>query len=140
MFSYISLSQCKLHAVCCGERLHVTVSGTFASLSLVRASNCTNIPYFEGVSKYSCTERSLVSSSHVKFSPIQFPSSIGFTIVKNTACLPLLRLFPPGINPFLIKEFTSLAFPTWLLYSVNIFGNSTLSCNAGLKALSPEFP
>ena len=30
-------------------------------------------------------------------------SSIGFTVVKNTACLPLLRLSPPGINPFLTK-------------------------------------
>ena len=44
-------------------------------------------------------------------SPIPSPSSIGFTVVKNTACLPLLRLFPPGINPFLIVEFHSLAVP-----------------------------
>ena len=38
-----------------------------------------------------------------------YPSSIGFTEVKNTACLPLLKLFPPGINPFLIMKFNSLA-------------------------------
>ena len=38
-------------------------------------------------------------------------SSIGVTVVKKTACLPLLRLFPPGINPFLIIEFNSFAFP-----------------------------
>ena len=30
--------------------------------------------------------------------------------MKNTACLPLLRLFPPGIDTFLIMEFNSLAF------------------------------
>ena len=46
-------------------------------------------------------------------SPILFPSSIGFTVVKNTACLPLFRLFPPGSNPFLIMEFNPLAFPAW---------------------------
>ena len=33
---------------------------------------------------------------------------IGFTVVKKTACLPLLWLVPPGINPFLIMEFSSL--------------------------------
>ena len=60
-FSYIPLSQCKLQAVCCRERLDVTVSCKIASLSLERASNCTNILYFEGVSKYSCVARSLVS-------------------------------------------------------------------------------
>ena len=58
--SYIPLSQCKLQVVCCRERLHVTVFGKNASLSLEQASNCTNIPYFEGVSKYSCMERFLV--------------------------------------------------------------------------------
>ena len=58
---------------------------------------------FEGVSKYSCMTRSLVSSDRWSF-PIPFPSSIGFTVVKNTACLPLLRLFPPGIDPFLIRN------------------------------------
>ena len=39
-------------------------------------------------------------------------SSIGFTVVKKTACLPLLRLVPSGIDPFQIKEFNSFAFPT----------------------------
>ena len=43
VFSYIPLSQCKLQAVCCAERLHVTVSGAIADLSLGRASNCTKI-------------------------------------------------------------------------------------------------
>ena len=60
-FSYMPLSQCKLQAVCCRERLHVTVSGKIQGLSLGRVSNCTNILYFEGVSKYSCMARSLVS-------------------------------------------------------------------------------
>ena len=87
--------------------------GKIASLSLERASNCTNIQYFEGVSKYSCVARSLVSSDRVEFHPIPFPSSIGLTAVNNTACLPLLRLFPPEIHPFLVMEFNSLAFPTW---------------------------
>ena len=73
-------------------------------------------------------------------SSTQFSSSIGFTVVKNTACLPLLRLLPRRINPFLTKEFNSFAFPTWYMYSVNPFGNSTLSCNAGSIALSPECP
>ena len=60
-FSYIPLSQCKLQTVCCRERMHVTVSGKIAGLSLGRASNCTKILYFEGVSKYFCMARSLVS-------------------------------------------------------------------------------
>ena len=55
-------------------------------------------------------------------------SSIGFTVVKKTACLPLLRLVPPGINPFLIVEFNSFAFPTCQRYSVNPFGIRKLSC------------
>ena len=51
-FSYIPLSQCKLQVVCCGERLHVTVFGKIASLSLERASNCIKILNFQGVSPY----------------------------------------------------------------------------------------
>ena len=65
-------------------------------------------------------------------------SSIGFTVVKNTACLPLLRLFPPGVNPFIL-EFNSFGFPAWQRYSVNPFDHSTPSCNAGLIVL-PECP
>ena len=45
-FSYIPLSQCKLKAVCCRERLHVTACGKIADLSLGQASNCTKILYF----------------------------------------------------------------------------------------------
>ena len=100
--------------MCCRERLHVTVFGKISSLSLERASNCTEISFFEGVSKYACMVRSLVSSSRVEFLSVPFPSSIGFTAVKNTACLHLLKLLPPGINNlFLIIEFNPLAFPTW---------------------------
>ena len=40
-------------------------------------------------------------------------ASIGFTAVKNTDCLSLLRLFPPGISPLLIMECISKAFPMW---------------------------
>ena len=88
----------------------MTVSGKIASLSLERSSNCTKILYSEGVSKYSCIARSLVS--------------IGFTVVKKTAFLPLLRLVPPEINPFLTVEsdvVDALGNP---------FDNSTMSCNA----------
>ena len=60
-FSYMPLSQCKLQAVCCRERLHVTVFGKIGDLSLGRASICTKIQSFEGVSKYSCMARSSVS-------------------------------------------------------------------------------
>ena len=70
-FSYLPLSQCKLQVVCCGERLHVTVFGKIASLSLERASNCTNILHLESVSKYSCMARSLVSSDRMDFHPYQ---------------------------------------------------------------------
>ena len=51
-----------------------------------------------------------------------------------------LDAFSSGINPFLIMEFNSPAFPTWKMYSVNPFGNRTLSCNAGSITLSPECP
>ena len=59
-FSYIPLSQCKPRAVCCGERLHVTVFGKIADLSLEHASNCSNIQYFDFVSKNSWMEQFLV--------------------------------------------------------------------------------
>ena len=71
-FSYIPLSQCKLQVVCCRERLHVIVFGKNANLSRERASNCTNVQYFEGVSKYSCMERFLVLSDRVEFHPYYF--------------------------------------------------------------------
>ena len=66
-FSYIPLSQRKLGAVCCRERLHVTVFGKIASLFLERASKCTKILNFECVSKYFCMARSLVSSDRMEF-------------------------------------------------------------------------
>ena len=48
-----------------------------------------------------------------RVSPKPHPSSIGYTVEKKTACLPLFRLDLPGINPFLIIDFNSFAFPTW---------------------------
>ena len=56
--------------------LHATVFGKMASLSLERASNCTQILCFEGVSKYSCMARSLVSLDRMEFHPyhIHHPS------------------------------------------------------------------
>ena len=56
------------------------------------------------------------------FSPKPYTSSIGFMVVKKTACLPLLRLVPPGIYPFLIIEISSFPIPTRWRYSVNPFG------------------
>ena len=64
--SYTSISQCKPNVVCYGGRLHVIV---FGILSSDRALNCTNILYFEDVSKYFCMERSLVWSSRMEFLP-----------------------------------------------------------------------
>ena len=60
--------------MCCRERLHVTVFGKIAGLSLEQAPNCTKILYCEGVSKDSCVARSLVSSDRCS-------SSIGFVVV-----------------------------------------------------------
>ena len=68
-FSYIPFSHCALQAVCCSERLHVTVFSKNCSLSLGRASNYTKIHYFENVSKYSCMARSLVSWDRMEFHP-----------------------------------------------------------------------
>ena len=106
-FSYIPLSQCKLQAVCCSERLHVTAFGKIAAFSLGRTSNCTKILYFESVSKYSCVARSLFCQIACSF------SHATYVVHRIHACLPLLKLFPPAINPFLITEFNSFAFPTW---------------------------
>ena len=118
----------------------MNVFGKNASLSLEQASNFTNIQYFEGVSKYSCMVQFLVFVKLRGVFTILFPCSIEFTVVKNTACLHLSRLFPLGISPFLIIEFNSLAFPTRKMFSVNPLGNSTLSCNSGSTAFSPECP
>ena len=65
------------------------------------------------------------------FSPISCRAHIGFTAVKNTDCLSLLRLFPPVISPLLIMERISKAFPMWYTYSAESSGHSTLSCNVG---------
>ena len=139
-FSYIHLSQCKLQAVYCRERLHVTVFGKIANLSLGRDSSCTITLYCGGVSKYCCMEKMFGFVKSIEVSSTQFSSSIGLTVVKNTDCLPHLRLCPPGINPLLIIECTSLTFPMWQMYSVSPFGNSTLSCSSGSTALSQECP
>ena len=104
--SCIPLSRCKQLVVCRGGRLHATLSGKTSILSLERVSNRINILYSDEVFQVFCVEQSL---------PCQVAWSflLGFTIVKNTDCLPRLRLCPPGINPLLIIECTSLTFPTW---------------------------
>ena len=58
VFSHIPHSRCKLQVVCCRERLHVTVFGKTAGLSLEQGLICTKILYYESVSKYSCMSRS----------------------------------------------------------------------------------
>ena len=70
-----------------------------AVLFVKRASNCTKILYFESVSKYFCMARFLLVTSLIGFLPSHLDLSIGFTILNNTACLPVLRLTPPGIFP-----------------------------------------
>ena len=111
--SYIPLSQCKLQAVCCGDRLHVTVSGKVASLSLGRASNCTQILNFSKRFEIFLHGAILAFVKSHGISPMPYTSSIGFTEVKNAACLPLLRNFPPGTNPLLVLKFIAFAFPTF---------------------------
>ena len=135
--SCIILSRCKPLVVCCRGRLRATVFGKIAILSLEQVSNCTNIQYFHEVSSFLYGATLGFVKSH-GVSSKQLSSSIGFTTVKNTDCLPLLRLCPPGINPLLIVECIPLTFPTWWMYSVNSFGNSTLSCNSGSIAIPPE--
>ena len=140
VFTYIPLSQCKLQVMCCRERLHVTSFGkkmqAFLLSELQIAPKCCILKAFPGILVWSDSWFLQVARG---FS-IQFSSSIGFTLVNNIACLPLLRLVPSGFNPFLITEFISFTFATWWMYSVNPLGNSTLSCNSGSIALSPERP
>ena len=92
--SCIPLSLCKQMAVCRRERLHATSSGKTAILSLERVSNCTNFLCYDEVSKSFCMEQILGFVKSHEVSSTQFSSSIGFTIVKNTDCLPRLRLRP----------------------------------------------
>ena len=111
-FPYIPLSQCKLQTVCCRERLHVTVSVKFASLSLERPSNCTKYCILKACRSILVWRDTWFRNS-LAVSLMPKTSSIAFTVVNKTACLPLLRLVPPGLNPFLIIEFNSFAFPMW---------------------------
>ena len=113
VFSYIPLSQRKLHVVCSRERLHVTVfvkkckPFSRANFKLHQSSvfwRRLQVFLYGAILGFVGSRGS---------SPMRFSSSIGFTAVKNTACLPPLRRFPPGISPFLIIEFNSLASPTW---------------------------
>ena len=97
--------------MCRGGRLHATLFGKTAILSLQRVPHRTNILCSDEVSKYFLYGTILGFVKSREVSPTQFSSSIGFTIVTNTDCLPLLRLCPPGINPLLIVECTSLTFP-----------------------------
>ena len=39
--------------------------------------------------------------------------TMGFTAVKNTVCLSLLKLCPPGINPEFVMECKLIAHPLW---------------------------
>ena len=75
-FPCISLSQCILQAMCHGGWPHEILFGKMSVLSLEWALNCTNIPYPEVVSKYSCMARSLLLINRKKFafSPVHRPS------------------------------------------------------------------
>ena len=108
VFSYTPLSQCKLQAVCCRERLHVTVSGKIASLSLWASFKLhENTVFWRRFQVF-------LYGAILGFVKSRGVSSMPYTSsVQKTGGLPLLRLFPPGINPFLIIEFNSFAFPTW---------------------------
>ena len=70
--SFIPLSLCKQLVVCRWERLHATLSGKSAILSLEWVFNCTNILYSDEVSKYFCMGQSLALSSRMKFPPYNF--------------------------------------------------------------------
>ena len=116
--SHFPLSLCKLQELCCGDRLHATLFGKIASLSLERASNCTQILFFlKAFPSILVWRDPWFRQVAWCFSHTISIISIGFTVVKNTACLPFLRLFPPGIIPFLFMECNSLAIPTWKMYS-----------------------
>ena len=67
--SCIPLSQCKPQALWRRERLRVIVFDKIAILSSERASKCTKILYFKGVSKCSCLARSLLVISRIGFPP-----------------------------------------------------------------------
>ena len=142
LFSCIPLPQCNLQVVCSGERLHVTVFGKTASLSLERASNCTCLLY-SGRKRFQVFMYGVILGfvkSH-GVSPIQYSSSIGLTIVKNTAFLPLLRLFSSwdqSVSDYLI-QFTRVPDVVDVL-GKSSFGNRTFSCKSGSMALSPECP
>ena len=88
------LFRCKQLVVCHRGRLHATLFGKIAFLAVERVSNCPNIPYFDEVSPVFLygTILGFVKSHGV--SSIHSSSSIGFTFVKNTDCLPLLGLSP----------------------------------------------
>ena len=60
--------------------------------------------------------------------------------VKNTDCLSLLLLFPPGISPPRTMECISKTFPMWWMYSAKSSGNNILSCNDESTKISPECP
>ena len=66
--------------------------------------------------------------------------NIGFTAVKNTACLLFLTSLPPGINPDWMIECVSWELPTWWMCSAKSLANSALSCNVGSMCFLPEWP
>ena len=101
-FSYISLSQCKLQTMCCRERLHVTVNCKSFSWASFTLHPCIVFWRRFKVFLFGMI-RGFVRMRAV--SPMPYPSSIGFTVVKKAACLPLLRLVLPWINPFVIQKF-----------------------------------
>ena len=54
-------------------------------------------------------------------------------------CLsPFLLIFPPAISAVRTIECKSVKLPTWYMYSVKSFGNTTRSCRKGSIWFPPE--
>ena len=95
VFMHIAF-QWTLQAVCRREQLRLILFDKIAVLFVDRTSNCTEMLSSENVSKYFCMVRLLLLTSRIVFplSHLDYPSDS--QSVKNTACLPVLRLTPPG--------------------------------------------
>ena len=88
-----------------------------ADLSLDQVSNCTNMLSSDEVFKHFSTILGIVKSNG------HFPSG---SLLWRTR---IVFLFRDIVLPQSVEFCISLTFPTWLMYSVNFFGNSTSSGN-----------
>ena len=65
--------------------------------------------------------------------------SMGFTAVKNTVCLSLLKICPPGIKAEFVMACKLIAHQIWYMYSKKLSGINTLSWSEGSMGLGPEY-